>query len=168
MSERLRPTRWHLGVEIGKNEAGEFLVCPECGEYVTTTMPVDWQPMWGPAPGFSHLLDGSALCPVIGTGDGVSGYVPATACSRREYDDANGCPCDTAYWCQCSCGDCFCRQAGIAPVDQEAHGFDTRGQLIAEVDVNWDEIARKASLIGGTPGSGKSMPVIGEGVIPDE
>ena len=127
MSEPLKPTRWHLGVEIAKNEAGEFLVCPECGEYVTTTPPKTWTSALGPIPGFSHLLDGEPLCPVISTRDGVSGYVPADPCPRREYDDNRGCPCDTCYWCQCSCTDCVCREAGIAPVDQDAHGVDTRG-----------------------------------------
>ena len=123
-----KPTRWHLGVTIAINAANEYLVCPECGEYVTSAQPLEWAKASGPIPGFSHLLDGEPLCPVMSSGDGVSGYVPADPCSRREYDDANGCPCDTCYWCQCSCTECACRRARIAPVDQvEEHGVDTRG-----------------------------------------
>jgi hypothetical protein len=111
---------WYLGIEVGRNEAGANLVCPECGEYIAGGSPVSWRYESGPVPGFSHLIDGEALCPVVGTLDGVSSYVPATPVTRREYDDANGCPCDTgAFGCSCSCTACLCRIAGFPPVDPD-------------------------------------------------
>jgi hypothetical protein len=109
MSEPLKPTRWHLGMTIGRVESGEYLVCPECGEYAVPASPIDWTPAWGPRPGWSHVLDGQPLCPVINTGDGVSGYVPALPVTRTEYDDANGCPCQATYTCVCACTSCSCR-----------------------------------------------------------
>ena len=131
MSEPVTPTVWHTGSSIAQNGAGQFLICPECGEYVARALPIRWTPAWGPAPGFCHLADGQPLCPLISTGDGVVGYVPANPVSRADFDDANGCPCDTVYWCQCSCTCCFCRDSGIAPADQvAAHGVDTRGGVI--------------------------------------
>ena len=95
---------------IAVNAAGEKLVCSECGESVTRCTPVFWTYPWGPPPEFSHYVDGEALCPVISTADGVSGYVPAEPVTRREFDDTNGCPCDgQVYVCACSCSSCTCR-----------------------------------------------------------
>ena len=70
-------------------------VCPECGEAAQQVPPTDWR-VPAPRPHWSHL-DGTSLCPVVGTG----GYVPAigvpstwtacTDCGRRTvtYDLGN-------------------------------------------------------------------------------
>lgn len=123
MSERSLPTRAHLGRKILRNEAGEYLVCPECGEFVDCTRPVTWQRAWGPIPAFSHVIDGEPLCPVISTGDGVCGYVPANPVTRREFDDDNGCPCGSSGPCMCACTWCDCRALGIEPQGEAmSHG----------------------------------------------
>lgn len=48
------------------------LCCPECDDTVCDTPPTGWI-LPGPEPGYSHLSDGTALCPVITT----CGYRPA-------------------------------------------------------------------------------------------
>jgi hypothetical protein len=52
------------------------MVCPECGE--TAVAFISLFRTAGPFLQWRHEVDGQPLCPVINTGDGVVGYVPAT------------------------------------------------------------------------------------------
>lgn len=48
------------------------IFCPECGDHATDRPPVGWI-VPGPTPGYTHLSDGTALCPVVTS----TGYRPA-------------------------------------------------------------------------------------------
>lgn len=39
------------------------IFCPQCGEHAEDMTPVGWQGL-GPAPGYRHVIDRTALCPV--------------------------------------------------------------------------------------------------------
>ncbi|MBN9103138.1 MULTISPECIES: hypothetical protein [unclassified Pseudonocardia] len=57
------------------------IYCPECGEPACDTPPTGWI-LPGPTPGYSHVSDGTALCPVM-TGRGYSPADPIEHQARR-------------------------------------------------------------------------------------
>lgn len=69
-------TRW-AWPNLAARELVTQLVCPECGDAAEEMSPEDWR-VPGETPGHRHVVDRTALCPVMTD----SGYRPAVPVER--------------------------------------------------------------------------------------